>query len=114
MVIAMLAMRVVKMAVHQEIDMIAVRDHLVAAAGAVLVLLVVAATDMARRAVGGIGCIDRQPMLLDAAGTHVVQMAVVQVIDMPVVLDGLVPAVGAMLVSVIGVDRCHESPPFRR
>lgn len=42
-------------------------------------------------------------MLVDVVAVHVVAVAVVQVVDVVAVLDGLVPAVGAVLMIVLGV-----------
>src|SRR5688500_18877476 len=44
-------------------------------------------------------------MLIDVVAVHVVQMPVVQIVDMIAMAYGRVPAVGAVLMRVIGVMR---------
>lgn len=112
MIVAVIAVRMVQVAVHQVIDMIAVRNCLVAAAGAVPVAFFVMAAVMTRRATGRVRAADCQGMLLDAAGSHVVQMPVVQVIDVAFVPDRRVTAARAVLMSVIGVMSSQGQPPF--
>jgi hypothetical protein len=53
-------------------------------------------------------------VLLDAGLAHVVQVAVVQVIDVAVVPDGFVAAIGAVLVLVVFVMDAHSSISFVR
>ena len=103
MIIAMAAMRVVQMAVHQVIGVIAVRHSFVAAAGAMLVGLVMAAAVMLGSALARVLLADRQLVLFHIFPLDVVQVAVVQVIDVVVMLDGGVAAAGAMLMVVVGV-----------
>ena len=64
----------------------------------VLVLGVVAAAGVLRRARRRVGAADRQRVFLDAAGAVMMQVAVVQVIDVAVVLEARVAATGAVLV----------------
>lgn len=108
-VVAVIAVRMVQVTVHQVVGVIAVGDSLVAAARTVLVSFLVTAAVMARCAGGRIGRTDRQRMLLDLAADRVVQVAVVQVIDMAIVLDGRVAAVGAVLVRVTLVMSRHSN-----
>ena len=67
----------------------------------------VAGTVVVGRAARGVGRADREGVLLDLAAVLVVQMAVVQVIDVPLVHDGRVAAVGTVLVGVVFVMRRH-------
>ena len=101
MIIAMVAVRMVQVAVDEVIDVIAVRDRLMAAAGAVYVVLRMPAARVLRRAVARI--LDRyvQSVFLDLAPLGVVQVAVVQVIDVIAVLDRGVAAILAVIVIVI-------------
>jgi hypothetical protein len=47
-------------------------------------------------------------MLFDAAvGVHVMQVAVVQIVDMVLVFEAGVPTIGAVLVSVVCVNVSH-------
>jgi hypothetical protein len=77
-VVAVVAVGVVQMPLDQVIDVVAVRHRLVAAARPVLVLLVVPAAVVARRAGRRVGRADFQAVLLDGAGGHVVQVATVR------------------------------------
>jgi hypothetical protein len=114
-VVAVVAVRVVQVAVDQVVGVVAVRHRFVAAAGTVAVALVVTAAGVLRGAIGRVGRADLDRMALDAAFAHVVQVAVVQVIDVVAVLDGGVAAGWAMLVVVILVNLvlAHFFPSFR-
>jgi len=83
-----------------------------AAAGPMTMVLVVAFAGVIGRAVGGIGRPDFQLVLLDTGLAHVVEMAVVQVIDVAIVPDGFVAAVRTVLVRVIFVMSAHPHSPF--
>jgi hypothetical protein len=98
MVVAMIAVRMVQVSVHQIVDMVAVRDRLVSAAGAMLMGAL-----YIRRAAGGIGRVDSDDMLVDVIAMHVVQMAVMQVVDVPVMADSDVTAAWAVLMGVVGM-----------
>ena len=56
-----------------------------------------------RRALFGIARVHSQRMVVHMIPMHVMQMAVVQVICVPLMLDGSVAAAGAVLVPVIAV-----------
>jgi hypothetical protein len=70
-----------------------------------LVVASVTAAVVAGRAIGRIGGADAQAMLLNSLGPHVVQMPIVQIVDVPVMLDGGVTAIRSVLVIVLGVMR---------
>src|SRR5262249_45948306 len=93
-------MGVMQVAVDQVVDVIAVGDGGMAAVGAVLVCFVVAGAGVLRSAVGGIGFVDGESMLLNLVPFDVVQMAVVQVIDVAVVDNAGVATTWAVLVGV--------------
>jgi hypothetical protein len=113
-IVAVIAVRMMQVAVHQVVHVIAMRDGLVPATRSVLVALVVTAAVMARSASRGVGAADRQRMFLDRVAVLVVQMAVVQAIDVPFVDDPRVPAVGAVRVRVpFMVFRHRQSSPSR-
>jgi hypothetical protein len=98
-------MRVVEMSGDEVVDVIAVRDGGMAAIGAVHVIGGVAAALVVRGAGARVGGADRQRVLFDlAVGKRVMQVAVVQVIDVSLVVDGGVTAVRAMLMRVISVS----------
>jgi hypothetical protein len=99
-VVAVVAVRVVKVTADQVVDVLAVRDRLVAAVRPVFVFGIVVGAVVAGRAVGGIGLADRQYVALDPARAVVVQLAVVEVIQVIVVADGGVTAAWAVLVVV--------------
>lgn len=103
MIVAMVAVGVMKMAVDQIIDVIAVRDRLVAAAGAVHVIGRMRAAVVRRRAGAGIGRRHVEHMLLDGRAGRVMQMPVVQVIDVVAVLHRGMPATLAVRVIVLMV-----------
>jgi hypothetical protein len=77
MVVAVVLMGVVQMIIHQVVDVIAVGDHLVAAAGAVLVASLVYIAGVAGGAGGGVGLPDLEAVLLHPVTALVVQVAVV-------------------------------------
>jgi hypothetical protein len=113
-IVAVSIVWVVQVAVHQVIGVVAVRHSFVAAARAVLVRLGVSAAVVAGSAIRRVSCVDRQSVLLHPAAGVVVQVAVVEVIDVPFVLDAGVPAAGAVLVRVIRMSGSHrDSPSFR-
>ena len=93
----------VQVAIDKVIDVIAVRHRLVPAAGAMSVVVCVLAAVVLRRAAGRIGCVHSQRMLLNAVRRMMVEMAVVQVIDVAIVLDARVPATRAVLMVMIAV-----------
>jgi hypothetical protein len=99
-VVAVVAVWVVKVTADQIVDVLAVRDPLVPAVRSVLVFILVFGAVVAGRAVGGVGLADRQCVALDAALAVVVQLAVVKVIHVIVVADGAVTAAWAVLVVV--------------
>jgi hypothetical protein len=77
MVVAVVLMGVVQMIIHQVVDVIAVGDHLVAAAGAVLVASLMDIAGVAGGAGGGVGIPHLEAVLLDPLTTLVVQVAIV-------------------------------------
>ena len=102
-VVAMIAVRMLQMAADQVIDVVAVRHRFVPAAGPMHMTGAMAGTVVLRRAAVRIGGADGDHVLVDMVAMHVVQMAVVQEIDVPVVLDPGVSAVFAVdvLVAVV-------------
>lgn len=112
MVIAVVAMRMMQMAVDKIIDVITMRNRFVPAARPVDVVFVVAAAVVFRGAGRWIGFRDRQLVLLNTAiGVLVMQVTVVQVIDVPLMLDAGVLAVRAVLVVMVGVQVSHDDCP---
>ena len=111
MIVAVIAVWLVKVTVDEIVHVIAMRDGLVTAVRAVLVARCVARTGMVRGAFGAVRRVDAQGVLEDAVAVLVVKVAVVNIVDMTVVLDRGVAAVGAVPVSVILVSLRHVLLP---
>ena len=100
MIIAMIAVGMMQMPSDQVVDVVAVGNRLVAAAGAVNMSRFVAAAVVPRSAGSGIGFADGDRMLGHAAIFLMAKGAIVQVVDVPIVFDLDVPALGTVLVTV--------------
>lgn len=100
MIVAMVAMRVMKPAVDDVVDMIPVGDRLMPAPWAVYMGFVMSH----RLASIGIGIRDLQAMLVVVITVFVMHMPVMQVIDVAVMLDLGVPAMLTMLMIVVLMD----------
>jgi hypothetical protein len=107
-IVAVIAVRMMQMPVHEVIDMIAVRDCSMATIGAVLVSGFVALAAVLGSAIGRVGRAYGQGMLLHLGALDVVQVAILQIIDMALVYDAGVAAIWAMLVRVPVVMVCHD------
>jgi hypothetical protein len=81
------------------VAVVAVGDGGVTVVGAVLVRFIMAGAGVLGSAVGGIGFVDGQSMLLNLVPFDVMQVAVVQVIDVAVVDDAGVATTWAVLVA---------------
>jgi hypothetical protein len=108
-IIAVPAVRVVEMTVDQMIDVIAMGNRGVAAAGGVHVVGWMAVARVLWRALGRVGRIDGDHAFVDVVAVDHVQMPIVEVIDVAAVLDGEMPAAGAvnMVVGGVGGMRRH-------
>src|ERR1700687_2615931 len=117
----MITVRMVQPAVYEIIDMITMRHHFMSAVWTVYVC----AVDL-RRAVNGICGADRDDMFVHMILVHMVEMAVVKIIHMAGMANRGVPALRAVLMSVVGMVflgacghwRCSlpaliEAPSFR-
>jgi hypothetical protein len=103
-IVAVVAVGMVQMAVDQVIDMVAVRDGRMSAAGTMHMGRVVPAARMRRSASVGVAFRHAEGMLLHGpASGLMVQMTIVQVVYMPIMLHGDVTAAGTMLMGVVGV-----------
>src|SRR5262249_11143471 len=111
-IVAVIAVRVVQVPVNEVINVVAVRHRLVTAARAMPVVLVVLSAVVVRCAARRLGGAHRYCMLLDAALAVVVQVAVVQVVNVALVLDARVPATWAVLMVVVRVQISHFLPPL--
>jgi hypothetical protein len=114
MIVAVIAVRMMQVACDEVVRVVAVRDRVVAAVGAVLVAFLMAAAIVAGRAASRIRGVDRQHVFLDGAAIGMVQMSVVKIIDVAVVEDARVPATRTMLVSVVFMLSRHVIISFRR
>jgi hypothetical protein len=99
-IVAVALVRVVEVAVDEEVDMVAVRNHLVPAPGTVLVGRVVAGAVVIGGAIGGVHTANLNRVLVDMVAVGVVQVAVVQVVDVARVHDGGVSALRPVSVVV--------------
>lgn len=102
-IVAVVAVRVMEMPLDQIVDVVAMRNRLMAALGAVLVLAGVPATAMLWGAGARIAGAHGDDVLVDVIAMHMVQMPVVQVVDMGVMLNRGVPATGAVFVGMVRV-----------
>lgn len=104
MIVAVPIVRVMQMARHQIVDVVAVRDPLVPAGRAVSVGGVVLAAVMLGCAVNRVLRPDLERVLVYVVAVRMVQMPVVQVVHVALVAHGGVTAAGAVLVLVASMD----------
>lgn len=106
MVVTVIAVRMVQTTIDDVIDMIAMRDRLVTAAGAMHVATCVAGGEPVVTTVR-IGLADRDHVLVIVDQTvnlvWMVQVAVVQIVDVIVVAHGLMTTVGTVLMIMVRV-----------
>jgi hypothetical protein len=95
-IVAVPTVYVVKVALDEVVGVITVRHGLVPTAGPVSVGRVVSLALVVRRTCRRVRLAHRDRMLLDPRSALMMQVAVVKVVLMAVVLDGRVPATGAM------------------
>jgi hypothetical protein len=103
MVVAVIAVRMVQVAVDEIVDVIPMWHRFMATPRSVNVARLVAAA--ARRTLIRIFGAHFEPVFVYMIGMRMVQMAVMQIIDVTVVLDCGMPTVRAMLMVVMGVMR---------
>jgi hypothetical protein len=94
----MIAMRMMQPSAHEVIDVITMGHGFVSAGRPMLVR-----TAGLRRALHGIGGVDRDGVLIDMILVRVMEVAVVEIIDVALMADRRVPTVGSMLVGVVGM-----------
>jgi hypothetical protein len=111
MVIAMVAMRVMQVAVDEIIDVIPVRHGGMAAAWAMNVAGRMRAATVIRRAGRGVRPRHFQDVLLHLAAVGIMQVAVVEIVHVVSVLNGGVPATWPMLMRVVRMTG-HKTPPW--
>jgi hypothetical protein len=104
-VVAVVAVRAVKVAVDEEVDVVAVRHQVMPAALAVDVLGVMSLAVVLGSAARRVLVVYRDRVLVDVVAVRMVQVPVVQVVDVVFMHHSDVPAAGTVLVLVVGVDR---------
>ena len=108
-VVAVALVRMVQMAIHQVIDVIAVRHGWVTATGSVYVIGAVAAAGVPAGATVWIGCGDVDAVFFDVAcGGLVMKVAIMQIIHMVSVLDGRVSTSWTVDMVVVFVVVSHS------
>jgi hypothetical protein len=95
-VVAVTIVRVVEMALDQVVGVIAMRHRRMAAVDAVDVTGGMAGAAMVRRALGRVGRVDRDRVLIDVIAVDVMQVPIVQIVDVAGVLDRGMAAVGTV------------------
>jgi len=99
-IIAVSAVRMVQMAIHQIINVVAMRNGFVAAIGTVSVGLLKGCTAVDRRTFVRIRSCHLNVMVVHMIAVNVMQMAIMKIISVAVVFHCGVPAVCAMHVAV--------------
>lgn len=109
MIVAVPVVRVMQVAIDEVVHVIAMRHLFVAAARAMAVTVRVRAAIVRGRALVGIVRVHRHDVLVHVIAVLVMQVAVVQVVDVALVLHTRVSAVGTMNVVVlfVGLVVCH-------
>lgn len=110
-VIAMVAVRMVQVSIHQIIDMVAMRYCVMTATGTVHMRGVVCTAFMIRCATVRIGARYLDHVLIDVIAMGVVQVPVVQIVDVAVMADGRMTAtrtVGVRMRRVRRVGACRH------
>jgi len=98
----MVAVRMVQVAVDQIVDVIAVRHGFMAASRPVHVVGSMAGALVVRGAAIGVSLRNFDDVLIDVVAMRMLQVTVLQIIDVVAVVDGRVPALGAVLMSLPG------------
>jgi len=102
-IVAVVAMRVMQVAVHEIINVVAMGNGFMPAAGAMLVVGVVTAALMFGRALLRILAADVNDVLVHMVLVRMMEVAIVEIIDMAVVHDRRVSASGAVDMIVVRV-----------
>jgi hypothetical protein len=115
-IIAMIAVWMMKVAVDEIVDVIAMRHGFVTASRTVYMTGIVTACTV--RAGVGVRRTDLYLVLVDVISMRMMQMPVMQVVHVIPMFDRRVPASGAVLVIMMGVmgfiaGCAHEHPPWR-
>jgi hypothetical protein len=111
MIVAVPCMDMMQAAIDQIIDMIAVRHRFMATARPMHM-----GTGLRLHAAIGIAGRNANQMLVNMLAVHMVQMAIMQIINMAIMLDRGVAAARAVAMAMIGVDVAahHLAPCLNR
>lgn len=104
-IVAMVAVRVMEVTGNAVVDVIAVRNCLVAATGAVDMAGLMTAATVVRGAAVGVVAGDVDHMLVDMIFMRIVEVTVMQVIDVAAVTHGRVATTRPVLVRMVGMVR---------
>jgi hypothetical protein len=112
MVVAMALMRMVKVSIDEIIDVVSVRDRRMPTSRPMHVVFLVPGASMPPGASIRIHRCHTEGMLFDTSiGGLVMQVAIMEVVDMVVVLNGGVPALRSMNMVMMFVFLRHRSSP---
>jgi hypothetical protein len=103
-VVTVVAVGMVQVPVNEVVDVIAMRDGVVAASGPVRVSGLVLLRRLGRCASVRVLVVDGDPMFIHVVLVRMMKMSVMEVVDVPVMAHSGVTARGAVLVIVIRVD----------
>jgi hypothetical protein len=109
MVVTVVAVRMMQVAIHQVVRVIAVWHGFVAALGSMPVAIIVTAAAVVRRALRRIVPAYLETVLVHMTIVHVVQMPIVEVVRVAVVEYGGMTAVRAVLMRVTFVCVMHDA-----
>lgn len=109
MVIAVAVVRMVQVALHQVVNMVAVRDRLMATAFPMNVAGIMPRTGVIWCALVRVGLAHLKYMLVNVARVRRMQVAIVEIVDVTVVQDGSVTTARAVRMIMIFVNRVTHS-----
>lgn len=92
----MIAVYMVKVAINQVVHMVAVRNRLMPTARSMDMACIMSTAMVCRSTGVRIGFRHRNHVLIDVAIVGMMQVSVMEVVDMSIMQDGLVPTAGAM------------------
>jgi len=101
-IVAVSVMRMMQLSANQVVHMVAMRNGRMTTVGAMNMLPVMAFRS--QRAFVRVGVADGNNVFINVVAVRMVQMAVVEIIHVPVVHDGDMPAIFAVDMGMIGVS----------
>ena len=101
-IVAVSVMRMMQLSANQVVHMVAMRNGRMTTVGAMNMLPVMAFRS--KRAFVRVGVADGNNVFINVVAVRMVQMAVVEIIHVPVVHDGDMPAIFAVDMGMIGVS----------